>query len=574
MHAQWWEDSQGQYTPSTITFDTHDGSEVPAISAPAGTSVSKPPNPAKAGLTFSGWFNTPTGGTEYDVWPYTLSGNATMHAQWTATVTFHPNGGSPVTAQSVTAGETATDPGAITMSGALFAEVETVDDPTTLALEGWYDNPEYNDSAWNFATPVSEDLNLYAKWTVDGTKSAVDLSGQSGANIIAQALNYIAVQVFGKYYTIVLADDSYTLPGISLDMEAFANPSAISGNITNPNAIITLAGKVPVDISLSPGTSGSLFVITGGELILSNNITLTGSDSNTGSLVTVVDINQNGGVCLTMDTGAKITGNTSTTIFGGGVSVLFGAAFYLNNGEISGNNAAFGGGVLVFDGGNFIMIDGEISGNTASGLSDFEDGAGVGGGVMAVFSDFTMNGGEISGNNANNEGHGGGVAVIGGGYNIEGLLLGGGSASFTMNGGTISGNTAVKRGGGVFVNNEDDDIEDSTTATFTMTNGTISGNTAERGGGVSIEHEALFSKTGNSIIYGDTDKTHTPGNNENTGTSDEHLYTGHVVWYHISSHNDYFCDDTLNSGNNISTSDQLPTNSGPANKLGNWIKEP
>jgi uncharacterized repeat protein (TIGR02543 family) len=566
MHAQWWNNSDGTYTPSTITFDSNGGSIVDSITAPPSTSIGKPSNPVKAGLTFSGWFNAATGGTEY-TWPHTLSGDVTMHAQWKATVTFHSNGGSPVTAQSVTVGEKAADPGNITVSGALFAG--TVSNPASFAFDGWYINPEYTSgSSWNFNYTVTGNINLYARWKVDA-KSAIDISGQSGANIIAKALNYIKAQTSlspGTNYTIVLAESEYTLPGISIGMEVLGGPSAVSGNITNPNAVITLAGKSATDISLSPGVSGSLFVITGGGLILGSNITLTGSASNTASLVTVVGEDAS----LIMD-GATITGNTSISIPGGGVMTIFGGSFTLNNGTISDNRAPVGGGVMAVFDSSFTMNGGTITGNTAfGGPANFGDEDGCGGGVMIVFSEFTLTDGTISGNIASNDastgGQGAGVAIIGGGMPGDGTTIG--SATFTMSGGTISGNSAIERGGGVYVNNDDDDIEDSTTATFTMSDGTISDNTAGRGAGVWIQDGASFSKTGNSIIYGDTDKTYTPGNDENTGTASTHTYTGHAVWYHASASHNYYRNATLNSGDNINTSNVPSGGSGY-----NWTEE-
>jgi hypothetical protein len=495
-----------------------------------------------------------------------------MHAQWTADhiVTFYPLGGSPAPVrQFVPNGEKVTKPDSVTVSGALFAG--TVSNPASFAFDGWYANPEYtNGSFWDFTNySVTGNQNLYARWKVDTTKSAVDISGQSGANVIAKALNYIKAQTSlspGTDYTIVLADSIYTLPGISVGMEALSGPGAVNGNITNPNAVITLAGKSATNISLS-GSSGSLFVITGGGLILGSNITLTGSASNTASLVMVLGEDAS----LIMD-GATITGNTSSSIPGGGVMTIFGGSFTLNDGTISDNRAPVGGGVMAVFDSSFTMNGGTISGNTAfGGPANFGDEDGGGGGVMIVFSEFTLTDGTISGNIASNDastgGQGAGVAIIGGGMPGGGTI---GSATFTMSGGTISGNTAIERGGGVFVNNDDDDIEESTTVTFTMSGGTISDNTAGRGGGVLIDHDgAIFIKTGNSIIYGDTDKTYTPGNNENTGTASTHTFTGHAVWYHVSNGQDYYRNATLGSGVGISTEDPLPS----SGTLNNWTRE-
>ncbi|MDR2404175.1 MAG: InlB B-repeat-containing protein [Spirochaetaceae bacterium] len=64
-----------------ITFDSQGGSAVQPVTAAAGTQVPKPGNPTREGYVFQGWYNAPSNGTEY-VWPYTLTENITMYAQW------------------------------------------------------------------------------------------------------------------------------------------------------------------------------------------------------------------------------------------------------------------------------------------------------------------------------------------------------------------------------------------------------------------------------------------------------------------------------------------------------------
>ncbi|WP_043588282.1 InlB B-repeat-containing protein [Geminisphaera colitermitum] len=68
-------------------------------------------------------------------------------APTSVTVTFDPDGGSPVSSQTVDYGATATEPAAPTKTGYTFA--------------GWYDGA----SAWSFGTPVTGALTLTAHWT-------------------------------------------------------------------------------------------------------------------------------------------------------------------------------------------------------------------------------------------------------------------------------------------------------------------------------------------------------------------------------------------------------------------------
>jgi uncharacterized repeat protein (TIGR02543 family) len=446
MHAQW-----AAVPTYTITFETYGGTNVAAITEDGGTSVSKPADPAKSGFNFTGWFSAANGGTIYS-WPHTLSADITMHAQWAAvptyTVTFHPNGGNPAPVQqTVTEGGKATAPGITRAAEGLYAGTVATVDTLNVTLQGWYTNPAYT-TAWNFDSgTVTEDLDLYAKWSAP----VVDLDSQSGDNTLAKALAYIAEQTLSVItnYTIVL-EGGCSMGGVTSSAEA---------NISTENAVITLVGKgSPKIIYLS--TTGSLFYISAGKLILGNNITLTGHASNDASLVYV----DGSSAFLSMETGATITGNTTIDS---------------------------GGGVYVGSGGSFTMEGGVISGNSADSA-------------------------------------GGGVVVSGGG-------------SFIMEGGVISGNSAFV-GGGVYVFG----------SSFTMEDGVISGNSAYGGGGVGIGNGGSFSKTGGTI-YGDTDNIAGNGNaTDNTATMGDTW--GHAVIYVPDISTAYYRDTDLIAGDNISTS--------------------
>lgn len=68
----------------------------------------------------------------------------------TYTVTFNTNGGTDVEPQTVEEGQTATEPTAPTKGSDTFG--------------GWYSDSGLT-TAYNFSTPVTADITLYAKWT-------------------------------------------------------------------------------------------------------------------------------------------------------------------------------------------------------------------------------------------------------------------------------------------------------------------------------------------------------------------------------------------------------------------------
>jgi parallel beta-helix repeat protein len=169
--------------------------------------------------------------------------------------------------------------------------------------------------------------------------------------------------------------------------------------------------------------------------ILDNNVTLQGHSGNNGSMVRVE------GGAFKMNSGATITGNTSTEYqSSGGVFVTYGT---------------------------FEMTGGSITNNTVTGSSTTASHSQSGGGVSVCSFQygpgvFTMSGGTISNNNAH----------LGGGVHVAG--------TFTMKGGTITGNIASGNGGGICL---------SARATFTKTGGTITGYNSDQTNGNAVRDE-------------------------------------------------------------------------------------
>jgi len=137
--AQW---SINQYT---ITFMDTGDSTIPAMTQDYGTAVTAPADPEKVGYTFTGWDKAvPTTMPAEDM---------TITAQWSInqyTVTYVPNGGTEVAAETVDYGTVVTAPAAPAKSGCSFV--------------GWYTDEELT-AAYDFASPVAGDVTLYAKWS-------------------------------------------------------------------------------------------------------------------------------------------------------------------------------------------------------------------------------------------------------------------------------------------------------------------------------------------------------------------------------------------------------------------------
>lgn len=155
-----------------------------------------------------------------------------------------------------------------------------------------------------------------------------------------------------------------------------------------------------------------------------------------------------------MYSGVSLSGREGNNYFGGGVTVE-GGTFYMHGGVIEkcgirGGTICHGGGVAVIYGGKFIMEDGTISGCYADSDASKDLPStwftGVGGGVfVSGGSSFVMNGGTISGNRATSMG--GGIAVVASEEVYDGY--GNLKSSVEIKGGTVKDNSA-QTGAGIF----------------------------------------------------------------------------------------------------------------------------
>ena len=135
----------------TVTFDSNGGSPVPDQTVTAGDKATEPEDPTRDGYDFAGWYLCEV---KYD-FDTPVTEDITLVARWTErlaqhTVTFDSNGGSPVPAQTVTAGDKATEP----------------EDPTRRGFDfdGWY----LEGKKYDFDTPVTADITLVARWSRQG----------------------------------------------------------------------------------------------------------------------------------------------------------------------------------------------------------------------------------------------------------------------------------------------------------------------------------------------------------------------------------------------------------------------
>lgn len=244
--------------------------------------------------------------------------------------------------------------------------------PATLG----YNNGSSTNALFQFGvTKITKDTTVNTTWTAEPVAL-----GSSGTEI-AGAVTTIKTAT-GKYLLVLNKDVTAAaqvldVSNVDLTIVGLAQERKITLNsATGTLFTVGKAGAAPAD-GVDPKIS----------LTLGDKITLTGVSGNTQSLVQVLNK-----ASLTMLTGSKITGNTSSAVaeaFGntaGGSTLGQGAAVHIGVGARSADAGT---------GGTFNLRGGEISGNTGSTANNMV----VGGLYADSGSTINLESGKISGNN-------------------------------------------------------------------------------------------------------------------------------------------------------------------------------
>lgn len=150
-------------TNYTVTF-VSDGEEVGTQTVADGKTAVRPADPSKGGYVFDGWFKEETCENAWSFETDTVTENVTLYAKWTEAPAPPPpppvirtytvrflDGGTELASVSVRRGNTVSPPEEPAKEGFLFG--------------GWYKNLE-EPAPYDFETPITADLTLYAKWAL------------------------------------------------------------------------------------------------------------------------------------------------------------------------------------------------------------------------------------------------------------------------------------------------------------------------------------------------------------------------------------------------------------------------
>lgn len=137
----------------TITFNSTGGTSVQSQTISYGEKVIKPEDPTKPDYLFGGWYSDEALNNLYD-FNAVVTQTLTLYAKWnlpTFVVSFNTMGGGLIESQTITIGNKATIPETPIKRGFLF--------------DCWCLDEQLK-TQYDFNTPVTQSLTLFARWTV------------------------------------------------------------------------------------------------------------------------------------------------------------------------------------------------------------------------------------------------------------------------------------------------------------------------------------------------------------------------------------------------------------------------
>ncbi|MCL2327256.1 MAG: InlB B-repeat-containing protein [Bacteroidetes bacterium] len=235
IRISWLNDSENPV--ATVTFETNGGNAIAQRGAIKGMTYA-PPAPTKTGHTFNGWYLDEALETGFSNTVIIQDDAFTLYAKWTPElrkVTFNANSGTAVAPIDTDYGTPITEPEEPTRANYIF--------------RGWYTDNTTFLKPFDFATPITANITLYAKW--EALLSVVFNTGTGGTVIPTQWVETGATvpQPEDPERAGYLFKGWVTTSGGSVEFD-FANPITVSRTIYASWAILRT-------VTFNTGTGGS-----------------------------------------------------------------------------------------------------------------------------------------------------------------------------------------------------------------------------------------------------------------------------------------------------------------------------
>jgi serralysin len=324
-------------------------------------------------------------------------------------------------------------------------------------------------------TVILHRLGIVALGTLLGSLPLLATAGEQDGSLVlrapptaASSLALLQVQAAAPTITVTTAADVVD-PG--------------DGKLSLREAVAKANATAALDeIVFKPSLEGQTLVLTGGELVVTNDLAIDGYRDDDGSAVTI-DGNRNGRILKITGGGTDVdlreltlTNANSGAGENGGAILVGGGRLAMTGTTIRDNQAGAGygsesggagGGIFAEAGSQVELIHSSLLGNEA--VYGSGGGLGTGAGVTLAIRDC-----QVAGNRASGYGYGGGISLSPGGSLViqdsefvgnSGGYFGGAlsliGSSVTILRSTISGNSATY-GGGIETHNSHTTLSDST----------------------------------------------------------------------------------------------------------------
>ena len=241
----------------TVTFQPGNGSAATTATANYQTTISAPAQPSRAHYAFAGWFTADSDGTQVD-FPYTVTGDVSLYAQWTSTdITLTAD------AQNGTAPSVVTQPDAfvILLSQPLYAGHTFV---------GWWTAPT-GGTVKPSPFGVTSTTTVYAHWTLnqytvtfDATNgtAATNQVAAYGTTVTAPAAPLRSSYSFAGWYTAASGGTQVTFPyTVTGDVTVYAH---------------WLSNTVTVTLDLQNGAASYVTTVVRNEDVTVGSLAYTG----------------------------------------------------------------------------------------------------------------------------------------------------------------------------------------------------------------------------------------------------------------------------------------------------------
>lgn len=243
LYAKW------QKEKYTVTFDSKGGSAVASATVEYGDKVPQPAAPTKSGFNFAGWYKDSACTNAWNFGSDTVTKNITLYAKWTQlwVVTFVANA-TEVRAQM---------PEPITVENGKTVAKPANPTDECFGFVNWYTDATCR-TAYNFSTPVTGNVTLYAKWERKNFRVTFDFAGQREPVEVIVAANRQMPTADANAVKAIKEVGNYKVDGY-YTTNTYRTTWSFTSTITKDTTVYVKLSLIKYTVKFQSNYSGSFF---------------------------------------------------------------------------------------------------------------------------------------------------------------------------------------------------------------------------------------------------------------------------------------------------------------------------